>query len=77
MKAPIQADELIVYDDRTWRVLNVGATGEDGRTYYHLADTKQLRGIHPAQIGAWLRPEDLRVVGFGSEVPPAGACLDG
>jgi hypothetical protein len=48
----------LTVDGDTWRVLGVGATDEQGRTYVHLASTTRMQsqrnGARPIQCAMWL-----------------------
>ena len=52
------AGTTITHDGDTWRVLGVGVTREDGRTYCHLASTTrfigQRNGQRPIQCAVWI-----------------------
>jgi hypothetical protein len=51
-------DQTITHDGREWRVIGVGVTDDQGRTYYHLASMTefvgQRNGRRPKMVGVWL-----------------------
>lgn len=55
---PFKLDQIIELDGDKWRVLGIGVTNDDGKTYLHLASTTRFRqqknGKVPVQIGHWL-----------------------
>lgn len=51
-------DRIIPHDGDAWRIVGIGATNDEGRTYCHLASTtraiEQRNGPRPIQKVDWL-----------------------
>lgn len=75
--AASRLDQRIALDGDTWRIAGVGATREDGKTYYHLVSEtrgrQQKNGWSPLQIADWI---DLSEFVLVDGVLSAGASAD-
>jgi hypothetical protein len=54
----VKRDDLIEIEGDTWKVIGIGFTNEEGKTYLHLASTTRFRqqrnGKVPVQMADWL-----------------------
>ena len=55
-----RSGEIVEHDGKRWKVIGVGFTREDGRTYYRLVSAdpasmiRQKNGSRPRMVGVWL-----------------------
>ncbi len=56
--AKYKTDQILEVDGDKWRIVGVGATNDEGKTYLHLASITRFRqqrnGLVPVQKGDWM-----------------------